>query len=70
MRWQFFLTAVSLFILAVTAAAPPSLAQAGTDIFVTPIPNAPFTGTINVKKRSSRSLAARHASAQHTPMTS
>jgi len=50
MRWQFFLTAVSLFILSVTAAVPPALAQAGTDIFVTPIPNAPFTGTINVER--------------------
>jgi len=50
MRWLFSLTAVSLFILAVTAATPSALAQAGTDIFVTPIPNAPFSATINVER--------------------
>src|SRR5215472_9975379 len=47
MRSRFSFSTFSwLFLLAVTAAAP-ALAQ---DIFVTPVPNAPFTGVINVER--------------------
>jgi hypothetical protein len=52
MRGLFSLTAVSwLLLLVVVAAAPGASAQAGgPDIFVTPFPNAPFSGTINVER--------------------
>jgi len=51
MGWRFSLTAVSwLFLLAVAGVAPGALAQAGLDIFVTPVPNAPFSGVINVER--------------------
>jgi hypothetical protein len=36
--------------LAVVILPPPSAAQARLDIFVTPVPNAPFNGTINVER--------------------
>jgi hypothetical protein len=47
MRSRFSLSAVSgLVLLAITAAVSAS----AQDIFVTPIPNAPFTGVINVQR--------------------
>jgi hypothetical protein len=49
MRSRFSLSTVSwLFLLAVVAAAPRASAQ--VDVFVTPIPNAPFSGTIKVER--------------------
>ncbi len=52
MRWQFSPTAVSwlVFLLAVATGGPDASAQAGLDVFVTPIPNAPFSGVINVQR--------------------
>jgi hypothetical protein len=48
MRLLFSLPAVSwLVLLAVTIAAQPASAQ---DIFVTPIPNEPFSGVVNVER--------------------
>jgi hypothetical protein len=47
MRARFSFSAVSwLFLLAITAAATAT----AQDIFVTPVPNAPFTGVINVER--------------------
>lgn len=39
-----------LVLLAMTAATSDAWAQARLDIFVTPIPNAPFSGTISVER--------------------
>jgi hypothetical protein len=51
MRWRFCLTAVSWFVfLAIATGASDASAQAGLDVFVTPIPNAPFSGVINVQR--------------------
>jgi hypothetical protein len=51
MRWRFSLTAVSWFLLlAIAAGATDALAQARLDVFVTPIPNAPFSGVIDVQR--------------------
>jgi hypothetical protein len=52
MRWQFSPTAVSwfVFLLAIATGAPDASAQAGLDVFVTPIPNAPFSGVIEVRR--------------------
>jgi hypothetical protein len=51
MRWRFSLTAVSWFlVLAIATGSPDALAQARLDVFVTPIPNAPFSGVINVRR--------------------
>jgi hypothetical protein len=52
MRWQFSRTAVSslVFLLAIATGAPDASAQAGLDVFVTPIPNAPFSGVIHVQR--------------------
>jgi hypothetical protein len=47
MRSRFSLSAVSWLVLLATTAAVSASAQ---DIFVTPIPNAPFTGIINVER--------------------
>ena len=48
MRLRFFLRALFfMFLLAVAIAAPPASAQ---DIFVTPIPNAPFSAVVNVER--------------------
>ena len=48
MHARFSLIAVSgLVLLAIATGAPCAWAQAGVDIFVTPIPNLPFTGVIN-----------------------
>jgi hypothetical protein len=47
----FSLTVFScVFLLAAATAAPNALAQGGPDIFVTPIPNAPFSGAVNVER--------------------
>jgi hypothetical protein len=45
------LAAVSWLILLATA-VPGASAQAGLDIFVTPVPNVPFSGTIAVERSS------------------
>ncbi len=51
MRWRFSLTPFSLLLLlAFATATPGASAQAGLDVFVTPIPNAPFSGVINVER--------------------
>jgi hypothetical protein len=51
MRWRFCLTAVSsLLFLAIATGATDALAQARLDVFVTPIPNAPFSGVVNVQR--------------------
>jgi hypothetical protein len=51
MHARFSLIAVSgLVLLAITTGAPCAWAEAGVDIFVTPIPNLPFTGVINVER--------------------
>ena len=51
MHARFSLIAVSgLVLLAIATGAPCAWAQAGVDIFVTPIPNLPFTGVINVER--------------------
>jgi hypothetical protein len=51
MRWRFSLTAVSWFLLlAIATGATDALAQARLDVFVTPIPNAPFSAVINVQR--------------------
>ena len=56
MRWLTSLLGVSLLVfLCVTIAAPAAVAQARLDIFVTPVPNAPFSGTINVERSSVQS---------------
>jgi hypothetical protein len=50
-RSQFSLTVVSCWVLLnLFAATPAVLAQAGPDIFVTPIPNAPFRGVVTVER--------------------
>lgn len=51
MRTRFSLGAVSLFVLVFMAAVVPvASAQARLDIFVTPIPNAPFSAVIDVHR--------------------
>src|SRR5690242_21033214 len=50
-RLRLFLAAVSWLILLATA-VPSALAQASVDIFVTPVPNVPFSGTIAVERSS------------------
>lgn len=51
MTSRFSLSANSCVIfLAILAAAPAALAQPRLDVFVTPFPNAPFSGTINVER--------------------
>jgi len=51
MHWRFSLTAVSCVVLVSFAIATPgALAQAGPDVFVTPIPHAPFSGVIHVER--------------------
>jgi hypothetical protein len=39
-----------LVLLVITGAAPCLSAQADVDVFVTPIPNAPFSGVVNVER--------------------
>jgi hypothetical protein len=51
MRSRFSVSAVSwVLLLVITAAVSDASAQARLDVFVTPIPNAPFSGTINVER--------------------
>ncbi|HEY6274035.1 MAG TPA: hypothetical protein VIX19_18800 [Terriglobales bacterium] len=51
MRSRFSVSTVScLFVLAVLVIVPRVSAQPRLDVFVTPIPNAPFSGTINVER--------------------
>jgi len=57
MRSRFSVSAVSGLVLLATTATVSASAQ---DIFVTPIPNAPFTGVINVE----RSVVQRDGSVQ------
>lgn len=49
---RFFLLAVSSLILLVVSSAAPAMGQA--DIFVTPVPNAPFSGVIQVERTAVR----------------
>ena len=50
MRSQFSLATISCWALLNLAAAPGAMAQRGPDIFVTPIPNAPFSGVVTVQR--------------------
>lgn len=51
MRMRFLLVAVSSFILVLIAAVVPVVsAQARLDVFVTPIPNSPFSAVIDVHR--------------------
>jgi hypothetical protein len=51
MRWRFSLFAVSwFFFLAIATGGSDVSAQARLDVFVTPIPNAPFSGVIDVQR--------------------
>jgi hypothetical protein len=59
MRWRSFLPALSgVVFLAVLTLGPCAPAQDGPDIFVTPIPNAPFSAVVNVE----RSMVRRNGS--------
>ncbi|HEY6351896.1 MAG TPA: hypothetical protein VI636_21070 [Candidatus Angelobacter sp.] len=51
MRGRFSLSSIAwLVLLAITTAVPVAPAQGGPDVFVTPIPNAPFSGVIQVER--------------------
>src|SRR5579862_5843894 len=51
MHRRFSLTAISsLVFLGLSTAGPSALAQAGPDIFVTPVPHAPFHGVVKVER--------------------
>ena len=51
MHRRFSLAAVScLLFLGLSIAIPGALAQAGPDVFVTPIPHAPFRGVVQVER--------------------
>jgi hypothetical protein len=50
MRVRFSVSISWLFMFSLIAAGPAALAQARLDVFVTPIPNAPFSGTVNVAR--------------------
>jgi hypothetical protein len=50
MRSRFSLIAASLLILAVVSSAAPAAVAQAADVFVTPIPNAPFSGMIHVER--------------------
>ncbi len=51
MHWRFSLAAVScLLFLAISTVVPCAFAQAGPDVFVTPVPHAPFHGLIKVER--------------------
>jgi hypothetical protein len=51
MHRRFSLAAVSwLLFLGLSSIVPAALAQAGPDIFVTPVPHAPFRGVIKVER--------------------
>jgi hypothetical protein len=51
MHWRLSLVGVSwLVVLAVATSVPGASAQNGPDIFVTPVPNLPFSGVVNVER--------------------
>ena len=51
MHWRFSLTAACCTVfLAIAVVIPGASAQGGPDIFVTPIPDAPFSGVIQVQR--------------------
>jgi hypothetical protein len=51
MRWRLSLLGVSwLLVVAVASSVPGASAQDGPDIFVTPIPNSPFSAVVNVER--------------------
>ncbi len=50
MSWRFSLTLGLYLLLLSFVNTPDARAQSGPDIFVTPIPNAPFTGEIQVER--------------------
>jgi hypothetical protein len=50
MRWRFSLTAACFTAFLAIATVVPASAQGGPDIFVTPIPDAPFSGVIQVQR--------------------
>lgn len=50
MSVRFSLAVVFCLVLLVAVAVPVAAAQVRLDVFVTPIPNAPFTGVINVER--------------------
>jgi hypothetical protein len=50
MQLRFSLTAIYCMIFVGVVAAPRALAQGGPDIFVTPIPDAPFSAVIQVQR--------------------
>jgi hypothetical protein len=55
MHSRFSLAAFSgLVLLAVTIATPRASAQPGVDIFVTPVPDAPFTAVVRVERTTVR----------------
>ncbi len=60
MRWRLCSAAISCLVL-LSAAAPGAFAQARLDIFVTPVPNVPFSGRIEVE----RSLVQPNGSVVH-----
>jgi hypothetical protein len=50
MRWRFSLSAACCAVFLAIAVVVPASAQGGQDIFVTPIPDAPFSGVIQVQR--------------------
>ena len=51
MGWRYSPTVFpGLVLLVLTTAVPHLSAQAGVEVFVTPIPNAPFSGVVNVER--------------------
>jgi hypothetical protein len=50
MRVRFSVSISWLFLLGLIVAGPAAFAQPRLDVFVTPIPNAPFSGTIDVAR--------------------
>jgi hypothetical protein len=50
MRWRPFDTAYWLILLAIAASGSSVMAQAGPNIFVTPVPDAPFSAVVNVER--------------------
>jgi hypothetical protein len=57
MHWRLSLAATfssSLIFLSVITCLPSALAQGGPDIFVTPIPNAPFSAVVEVERTGIR----------------
>jgi hypothetical protein len=51
MHWRLSLVRVAwLVVLAVATSVPGASAEDGADIFVTPVPNLPFSGVVNVER--------------------